>query len=612
MNSRASKRTSSRPSRADVRHRRRKSVAKRRVKVGLVIAAILLLGAVTWLATRVLVVKTDLEASQALVDQLQTEIGSGDFTTLTATSTELQEKSASAVAGTRDLTWRAAEVVPIVGANLKAVRAVSESIDAIVQDVAAPAVELVANYDITARDPVTGGFDITPLEDVQTIAETAQTVFAESMARMATVDASATVGPVSAAVTKVNGLLGKADSAIASAVPLLQLVGPALGADGPRTYLLAFQNNAESTALGGSAASYTLINVDKGAISIAAQGAGSQDLVEGTKLDVPVDQSAIDLFTDYLVSYPNTSTSRPDFPTAAELMRAYWIRDKGLTANGVISVDPLALARILNATGPIDLPSGDVLSSENAVSLLVHDVYYRFDSYQEPEKIDAFFQSAASAILNKVISGEFDMNAMITAVTEGVNQGSILAWSADPTEQQALDGTRIQGALPKDNIESTAIGVYYQDTSASKMDYFLQTAATTTSDICAAGPTPSFSTTVTLHSNLTADEANALPEYVSSGNYGPQLTSTKVFVYGPVGATLVDARVDAAGESTTVNASGNDLGRPVASFTAYLAPGESSTVTASFTGAEGQYGPLEVRGTPMINATAQSVEPACG
>ncbi|TFD91849.1 DUF4012 domain-containing protein [Cryobacterium lactosi] len=576
------------------------------------IAAILLLGAVTWLATRVLVVKTDLEASQALVDQLQTEIGSGDFTTLTATSTELQEKSASAVAGTQDLTWRAAEVVPIVGANLKAVRAVSESIDAIVQDVAAPAVELVANYDITARDPVTGGFDITPLEDVQTIAETAQTVFAESMARMATVDASATVGPVSAAVTKVNGLLGKADSAIASAVPLLQLVGPALGADGPRTYLLAFQNNAESTALGGSAASYTLINVDKGAISIAAQGAGSQDLVEGTKLDVPVDQSAIDLFTDYLVSYPNTSTSRPDFPTAAELMRAYWIRDKGLTANGVISVDPLALARILNATGPIDLPSGDVLSSENAVSLLVHDVYYRFDSYQEPEKIDAFFQSAASAILNKVISGEFDMNAMITAVTEGVNQGSILAWSADPTEQQALDGTRIQGALPKDNVESTAIGVYYQDTSASKMDYFLQTAATTTSDICAAGPTPSFSTTVTLHSNLTADEANALPEYVSSGNYGPQLTSTKVFVYGPVGATLVDARVDAAGESTTVNASGNDLGRPVASFTAYLAPGESSTVTASFTGAEGQYGPLEVRGTPMINATAQSVEPACG
>jgi hypothetical protein len=595
-----------------MRHRHRKSASSQRVKVGLVIIGILLLGTVTWLATRVLVVKSDLEASQALVAQLQTEIGSGDFSTLSDTSAELQARSASGAAGTRDLTWRAAEVLPLVGDNLRAVRAVSESVDAIVQDVAAPAVELISSYDVTARDPVTGGFDISPLGQVQAIAATAQTVFSESMARMATVNADATVGPVSSAVTKVNDLLGTANSAVESAIPLLQLAGPALGAEGPRTYLLAFQNNAESTALGGSAASYTLIDVDNGAISIAAQGAGSQDLIEGERLDVEVDQSAIDLFSDYLVRYPNTSTSRPDFPTAAELMQAYWIRDKDLTANGVISVDPLALARILTATGPIELPSGDVLTAENAISLLVHDVYYRFDSYREPEKVDAFFQSAASAILNKVISGDFDMKAMVTAVTEGVNQGSILAWSADPSEQQALDGLRIQGVLPKDNAENTTIGVYYQDTSASKMDYFLRTSTTTSSDICAAGPNPTFSTSVTVHSDLTEDQADALPEYVASGNYGPQLTSTKIFVYGPVGASLTDAHVDAAGEDTEVNDSVNDLGRPVASFTAYLAPGESSTVTATFSGAEGQYGPLEVRGTPMINATVQSVEPACG
>lgn len=582
------------------------------MKIGIVIAGILVLGSATWLATRILVVKTDLEASQTLVAQLQTEIGSGDFSTLSATSTELQQKSASAAAGTGDLTWRAAELVPIVGENLRAVRAISESTDAIVHEVAAPAVDIVANYDMTARDPVTGGFDITPLEDVKAIAATAQTVFADSVARMGAVDASATVGPVSAAVTKMNDLLDTANSAVLSAEPLLQLAGPALGAEGPRTYLLAFQNNAESTALGGSAASYTVLDVDNGAISIAAQGAGSQDLIEGKRLDVEVDQSAIDLYTDYLVRYPNTSTSRPDFPTAAELMRAYWIRDKGITTDGVISVDPLALARILSATGPVTLPSGDVLTSENAVSLLVHDVYYRYDSYQEPEKIDAFFQSAASAILTKVISGDFDMKAMSTAVTAGVKQGSILAWSADPTEQKALDGTQIQGVLPKDNTASTAIGVYYQDTSASKMDYFLHTSTSTTSDMCSATANPNFSTTVTLHSDLTPDQADALPEYVASGNYGPQLTSTKVFVYGPVGATLVDARVDAAGEETTVNTAGNDLGRPVASFTAFLVPGESSTVTATFTGGEGAYGPLEVRGTPMIHATAQTVEPACG
>lgn len=582
------------------------------MKIGLVLAGILLLGSVTWLATRVLAVKTDLEASQALVSQLQTELGTRDFSTLAATTSELEQKSASAAAGTRDLTWRIAEFVPMAGENLKAVRFVSESIEAIVHDVATPAVNLFSTYDLTARDPVTGGLDITPLADVEALAATAQTVIAESLTKIESINASATVGPVSSAVTMVDDVLTKANDTLTSAAPLLQLAGPVLGADGPRSYLLAFQNNAESTALGGSAASYTLINVDNGAISVAAQGAGSQDLVEGERLDVPVDQSAIDLYTDYLVRFPNTSTSRPDFPTAAELMRAYWIRDKGLTADGVISVDPLALAQILKATGPIDLPSGDVLTSENAVNLLVHDVYFRFDSYQEPEKIDAFFQSAASAILAKIITGDFDMNAMIPALTQSVNQGSIMAWSAEPAEQKALDGTRIQGVLPKDNAAATVLGVYYQDTSASKMDYFLRTNSATTSDICAAGPNPSFSTTVTVHSDLTTDEADNLPEYVSSGNYGPQLTSTKVFVYGPVGATLTDARVDLEGELTEVNPAGYDMGRPVASFTTFLAPGGISTVTATFAGAEGSYGPLEVRGTPMINPTTQSVEPACG
>lgn len=582
------------------------------MNIGLIIVGVLVLGSVTWLASRVLVVKTDLEASQALVGQLQAEITSGDFSTLSSTGAELEAKSASAVAGTRDLTWRAAEFIPLAGENLRAVRAVSESIDAIVSEVAVPAIDVASSFDLTARDPVTGGFDIAPLKDVEAIAATAQTVFTESVDRMAAIDASATVGPVSAAVTMLNDMLAKANNAVTAAAPLLQLVGPVLGAEGPRAYLLAFQNNAESTALGGSAASYTLINVDNGAISVAAQGAGSQDLVEGQRLDVPVDQSAIDLFTDYLVSYPNTSTSRPDFPTAAELMRAYWIRDKGLTADGVISVDPLALAKILSATGPITLPSGDVLSSDNAVSLLVHDIYFRFDSYAEPEKVDAFFQGAASAILSKIVSGEFDMNAMLTAVTQSVDQGSIMAWSADPTEQAALNGARIQGALPLDNTEKTVVGVYYQDTSASKMDYYLHTATNTTSDVCTAGTNPSFTSTVTVHSNISAEEAESLPEYVASGNYGPGLTSTKVFVYGPVGATLADAHVDVAGEATAVNAPGHDLGRPVASFTAYLAPGESSTVTATFVGAEGPYGPLEVRGTPMINTTAQTVEPACG
>ena len=612
MNPRASRRAPARSSRSDARHERRQSSTRRRVKVGLVLTGILLLGAVTWLATRVLVVKTDLEASQALVDQLQSEIGGGDFSVLAATSAQLQAKSSSAAAGTQDLTWRAAELIPFVGENLSAVRAVSESIDAIVRDVAAPAVELASSFDLSARDPVTGGFDLSPISSAQDIAVDAQRVFSESLVKIDAVDAEATVGPVAAAVEKLDGLLTRANEVATQASPLLKVAGAALGQDGARNYLLAFQNNAESTALGGSAASYILMNVDQGAISIADQK-GSGDFVEGTAVDVAVDQSAIDLYSSYLVDHINTSTSRPDFPTAAQTMSAFWQRDQGTAVDGVISIDPIALSYILRATGPLTLPSGDILSSDNAVSLLVNEVYFRYPGWDDQPQADAFFQSAAAAILDKITSGGFDIGTMLGSVTQGVESGSIMMWSALPAEQELLDGQRLQGRLPTTNDEQTVIGTYFRDVSASKIDYYLETGSTTTTDVCDAPANPTFTTSVSLHSTLTEDQAEVLPVYVQSGNFGPFLFATQVFVYGPVGASLSSQSVDVQDGSTQANGGATDLGRPVAKFTVHLAPGQTSTVTASFTGAPGAYGAVEVRGTPMINATQRTLEPAaCG
>ena len=612
MNSRASRRAPVRSARANVRHRQRRTITKRRLKVGLVVVGILLLGSVTWLATRVLVVKTDLEAAQGLVSQLQTEVGAGDFSSLDSTTTKLQAKSASAAAGTRDVTWRAAEYLPLVGENLVAVRVVSESIDDIVREVAVPAVGLLANFDMNARDPETGGFDLSPIVGAQDIADDAQRVFSESLSKLNKVNASGTVGPVSAAVEKLDGLLITANDVAIKAGPLLKIAGTALGQEGPRNYLLAFQNNAESTALGGSAASLLLMNANAGAISIAEQK-GSGDFVEGTAVDVSVDQSALDLYSDYLINHINTSTSRPDFPTAAEIMSAFWLRDQGTAVDGVISVDPIALSYILRATGPLTLPSGDVLTSDNAVSLLVNEIYFRYPQAEDQEQADAFFESAAAAILAKVTSGEFDVKSMLSAVTDGVNQGSIMLWSAVPEEQALLDGELLQGRLPSANDERTVIGTYFRDVSASKMDYYLETNSTTTTDVCTAPTNPSFTTSVTLHSRITEDEAAGLPDYIRSANFGLYLFSTEVYVYGPVGASVTSQQVDLAGSGTEVTGSSTDLGRPVARFRVNLAPGETSTVSVSFTGAPGSYGAVELRGTPMINATGRTLEPAnCG
>ena len=608
VNSRGQHHAKSRSSRETGRYRRANS-SRRGVRIGIIVALVVVVGSTAWLGSRVLMVKGELEASQALVERLQTEATAFDLTALTQTSDELHERTARAAAGTRDVTWRIAEVVPFLGSNLFAVRAITESLDEIVDEVAVPGVQLASELSGGSDD--SAGFSLEPISGLPALASTARAVLAESVERIDKVNTTTTIGAVTSVVERVDGVINDANEALISAGPAIDAAGDIVGTNGKRTYLLAFQNNAESTALGGSAASYTAMNVENGKIEIAAQ-ANSGDFVEGVPVDVDVDQSALDIYGSYLVDHINTSTSRPDFPTAASIMNAFWERDQGSSVDGVISVDPLALALILNATGPITLPSGDVIDTNNAAALLTNGVYMRYPSNEEAPLADAFFAEAASTIINTIMAGDFDVPSMMTALTAAIDQGSVMAWSSHPDEQTLLDNTRIQGTLPATNDEATVMGVYFRDTSASKIDYYLLTDKATSSTVCSTPDNPTFTTSVTLQSSLTEQEADDLPQYVASRDWLGSKFRTEVFVYGPVGATITSAIVDKEGLGTVKTGEHDDLGRPVVSFAAFLAPGEVTTVTATFAGTPGSYGPLELRGTPMINPTTFGIDaPGC-
>src|SRR5206468_976551 len=83
-----------------------------------------------------------------------------------------------------------------------------------------------------------------------------------------------------------------------------------------------------------------------------------------------------------------------DFPVAAATASRMWTTTYGGTVDGVIAIDPVVVSGLLDATGPVTLPSGDQISSANAVKLLLSDVYQR---YSDPDQQDAFFASAAGS-----------------------------------------------------------------------------------------------------------------------------------------------------------------------------------------------------------------------
>lgn len=585
------------------RHRDAPPVRKHTVRWIVIGIASLLVVVLGYVGVRGLIVMNELTAAKAMLSQVMDEAKSFDLKALGASTDTLAGHAERAASAADDPVWKAFEFVPLLGPNLNAARLVSNALDSLVGEVVQPAIKTVGEIDPSKRNPE-GGFDLSPLSDASALLQNATVVIPQVTESLGTIDRDAVLPQISGPLNDLDGQLARVNGTLGDAANLLNFAIGYLGVNEPRTYILMVQNNAESTGLGGSAAAYTIMKVANGNVDVVDQ-AGSGDFELGEPVNVAVDPSALDVFGPYLVTHGNTMTSRPDFPTAAQLTSALWQRDRGLVADGVISIDPIALARILQATGPITLPSGDVIDSTNAVQLLVNQIYFRYQTQEEIPLTDAFFAGAAKGILDAVKSGNFDIKLMASAVMDSINAGSIMAWSANPEEQALLNGNRLQGVLPVTNEPNSILGVYFRDVSASKIDYYLETATQLTSTICEAPNAPTFTMTVTLHSTLTEEMNDSLPPYVRSGNFGSFFV-TEVFVYGPIGGAV--AGLDQGGASSARGSA--DLGRPVGIFSVALAPGETKQVSVTFQGADGVYGPIQVRGTPMINPTALTVEPA--
>lgn len=545
------------------------------IVVGVVVLGLVAVGA--WLAVKAVAVKDALEAAQAELSVLQ------DGGPIEATLKSVGDHASKAVEETDDAVWRLAESLPMAGDNLRGVRLSAELLDEMVHGLALPVLQ---------GEGATAGLGAR-LADAVTTATPRIEQLADEIGAVAASDFL--IEPVREGVAQV-------EEAVEPVRTVLDVAPYVLGIDEPRHFLLAFQNNAETLPLGGSAAAQMLVRVADGELSIVDQ-AHSKDFRNGEAVDVDVDQSAIDLYTEYLRSHVNTTVSRPDFPTAARLLTAFWDRDiTDVPIDGVISVDPLALTGVLRATGNVTVKDIEI-TPENGVDMLLSEAYRLFDSKLAPGQADEFFALTASAVFDRIAGGEFEPAEMVRALTESIDNGDIMVFAEDERLAELIAGQRVAGVLPTSNAESTTVGVYLRDTSSSKIDYYMRSAAAV-SATCEAGMTR-FEASAELHMDLTPELAATLPAYVVSSHWGAEKFRTEVFVYGPPGTTFASATVDGA-SVTPVRTDIVDLGRPVAKFETFLKPGERASVEAVFTG-DGTFGPLDVWVTPMINPTEVAV-----
>ncbi|WP_312677542.1 DUF4012 domain-containing protein, partial [Microbacterium sp.] len=508
-----------------------------------------------------------------------------DPTAAAAVVSDLSADTRAARELTSDPVWRAAEHLPWAGPQLAAVATVASAIDDVASDALTPLSEVAASFSLDALRPVDGRIDLAAFTSIEDAAVTGADGLAHAAASVDAIDRAPLLAPVRDGIDEVGTLLdstAQTTDALARATTLLPAM---LGADGPRNYLVVFQNNAEWRSLGGIVGAMSMIHTENGSLQLAAQGSSS----DFPRYDDPVLDLGPDLVGIYgtrPAQFIQNVTQIPDFSVSGQLAREMWQREFGVAVDGVIVLDPVALSYLLAATGPVDLPTGDELTADNAIDLLLNQVYLR---YEKPADQDAFFAAAAAAVFAKLSSGAADPGELVAGLSRAGEERRLLLWSALPADQELLAGTTLTGPLPFDDDTQRGFGVYLNDGTGSKMDYYVDAATTVAWDTCTApasdSATGEVTLTVTITNNAPTDAATTLPDYITGGGgFGvdPGWAKTVGYLYLPVGGELIAASVSDGGGF----GGGFHDGRQVMSFSTLLAPGVSASATLTVRFAE--------------------------
>jgi hypothetical protein len=564
--------------------------------IGLVVAIVCLV-----LAYEVVHARGALTDAAGQARDLRKHVADGDVDAARSDLAELKDSTQSAESHTDGPLWAAAVRTPLVGSSFAAVQDVSRVLHRIAEDGLSPLVDISDQVDADAFSPRGGRVDIEPIRAVSPRLQKADLALTRGWRELSRIDVNELVGPLQGPVTEIQAKVADAQESVGAGAKAARLIPGMLGGSGERTYILAFQNNAEIRSTGGLPGAYAVLKAKDGRIRLVGQGTGSSfQFFEDLPIRITEDEKR--LYSILLTGYWGDTTLTPDFPRSAEIMRAMLRQDRKQRTDGVISLDPIALSYILDATGPVKLADGKSLTSANAVQRLLNDVYLDIPHNATQ---DAYFADAASRVFTALVSGSGDSKALLAGAAQAVSENRILIESAHDAEQRILESTRIAGALPGDEGSTPHVGVYYNDATQAKLEYYLRKKTTVKATRCTADGAQSLTTTTRLRS-VAPRNARTLPTSIVGPGTGEKRGSFRMVMsfYAPHGG-LID-RLEIDGEEQPLNRFEHD-GINVASIPVLLAPGQEVVVKASMFTGKDQRDDAIFATTPGIEATPNNV-----
>lgn len=513
----------------------------------LVALAVLLLlaGLAVW---GVLAARSAAQQARAAQDTLQnavTALGDGDLATASAAARDASRSAAGARADADALPLRLVQPLPFVGADVRAARVTLAATDDALRDGVVPLVEAGARALEAQQAAPPGAVDV---ESLAGFAEVAARAAGATSASREQVDGlrSARLRFLGGQVTAAGDGLRELDDKVGQTDRALRAVLPALGTDRPRTYLVAAQNLAEARPTGGIIGSWALVTVDRGTVQLS--DVGVNDDLEQLVTDLPDLPDEVEaLYGPDLGLSQNVNLS-PDAPTAAGLLVRLWTQQGRAAPDGVVLVDPVALARVLDATGPVQPPVGGPLDGDNLVDVVQQEVYSTYAGRNDERT--AYLGVVTASVFQALVAADWSDPGLRRSLGAALREQHVQLWSADPGTQDLLVGLGVAGALDAPDPRGGTVRVHLTNADASKLDHFL---TVSTGAGCSTAGEPQVRVV------LASDPPDRLPEYSRSHLDGlaPRDHRLIVALYVPPTRGLAGLAVD--GRPNLV-AAGNEQG----------------------------------------------------
>ena len=371
-------------------------------------------------------------------------------------------------------TWgRPARLLPVLGHQARAAAVVADQGAALSSAAADATVQADIDelrFDEGALDlDLVAGFEEPLAEAYETLAVAAEEV--EEARTMWLID------PLSTAVgdfdTEVDRALPDAELAIQG----VRLAPALFGGDEPRHYFIAFTQPAEARGLGGFVGNYGELTAIDGDIELTRSGR-IRELIAAPGADQRTLSGPEDYLTRYgrfqPTQYLQDLTLSPDGPSVAQVMAELYPQAGGQPVDGVIIVDPVALAALMEFTGPISVEGRtEPLTAENAADFLIREQYITFQD-DEQDRVD-FLDDASEATFERLTEGDLPGPRQVADVLGPVvHQGRLIVYSVHDDEQDLMERTGLDGALPP--VDGDFVSLTTQNTGNNKIDIFLERA----------------------------------------------------------------------------------------------------------------------------------------